>query len=49
MLGGWSFCFDEEWAKLVEKPLLSITIRNSEPWLEVYDGNMTLLGCSHIT
>ncbi len=49
MFGGWSVCFDENWAKLVEKPLLLLTIRDSEPWLEVYDDGERLLGFSRIT
>jgi hypothetical protein len=49
MLGGWSMCFDEDWATLVAKPLLLLTIRDSEPWLEVYEGGNELLGFSRIT
>jgi hypothetical protein len=49
MLGGWNLPFDDDWAELVKKPLLLLTIRESEPWLEVYDDGSELVGFSRIT
>jgi len=49
MLGGWSLPFDYDWERLVRKPLFLLTIRESEPWIEVYDDGRKLLGFSRIT
>ncbi|MGL6072890.1 MAG: SMI1/KNR4 family protein [Fimbriiglobus sp.] len=49
MLGGWSVMFDESWYELVEKPLMLLTIRDSEPWLEVFEDGNELRGYSRIT
>ena len=49
MLGGWSLVSYEDWPRLAETPLLLLTLRESEPWLEVYDGGSELVGYSRIT
>jgi len=56
MLGGWSWpflwCYGESerypW-RLVEKALIVLTLRNSEPWLEVFDDGKKFVGFSRIT
>jgi hypothetical protein len=56
MLGGWSagflWCYgceeDTPW-EILEKPLVLLTIRDSEPWLEVIEDGDALLGFSRIT
>lgn len=56
MLGGWSWCFtwcygtDEEYPwRLFKKPLIVLTIEDSEPWIEVYDDGKKFETFSRIT
>jgi hypothetical protein len=49
LLGGWSVFYDECWDQLVERPLMLLTIRDSEPWLEVLEDTQGLIGYSRIT
>jgi hypothetical protein len=56
MLGGWSWCFlwcygtDEgyPWG-LVNKALIVLTVRDEEPWLEVFDDGKRFVTFSRIT
>ena len=56
MLGGWSMCFmwcygiDEEYPwDLLKGALTVLTIRDSEPWLEVFDNGKEFVTFSRIT
>jgi len=56
MLGGWSWCFlgsygiDEKYPwHLFNKALVVLTVRDGEPWLEVYDDGKRFVTFSRIT
>jgi hypothetical protein len=49
MLGGWSGSFDDDWPELSHKPLVVLTLEDSEPWIEVFDGGKKFLGYRRIT
>lgn len=56
MLGGWSWCFtwcygiDEEYPwDVFQKPLVVLTLAESEPWLEVFDAGKKFVTFSRIT
>lgn len=49
MFGGWSIDFDDDWLKWSKKPLVVLTVADSEPWVEVFDDGRKLVGFGRIT